>query len=291
MHPVLIEIGPISIRFYGLMYVIAILLALFMLRGEIRRKQLPLTEDRLADFLLFVVLGGIVGARIYYVVFNWDYYGANPLQIPAIWRGGLAIHGGLIGGFLAGFWFCRHYQIPLWRMADTVAPNIILGQTLGRFGNFMNGDAHGLPLDSPQLPWIVRAYWPKWLGVVFPPGSIAGDQFPGQLTHPAMLYELVLDGLAFAFLWKIRTRPAKDGFLFGLYLILYSIIRFFVSFFRADSLMLGSLRAAQVVSVLLVLIVGAIMFHKRLWVADTSPPASQPVTAKQTRKRRKRSRR
>lgn len=278
MHPVLIEIGPISIRFYGLMYVIAILLALFMLKKEVRRKQIPLSEERLADFLLFVMLGGIIGARLYYVIFNWGYYGANPLQIPAIWRGGLAIHGGVLGGMLAGFWFCRRHQLPFWKMADTVAPNLILGQTLGRFGNFMNGDAHGLPLDSSQLPWLIREYWPKWLGVVFPPGSIAGDQFPGQPTHPAMLYELVLNALIFTLLWKLRTRPSKDGFLFALYLILYSTGRFFVSFFRADSLMLGSFRMAQVISIVLILLAGSFLISYRLWEAARPAESPQPVT-------------
>ena len=114
MHPVLVEFGAISIRFYVLMYVIGIVMAMLMLPGEAKRKGLPLSDDAVANFVLLLVLGGIVGARLYYVAFNWNYYGANPSQIAAVWRGGLAIHGGLIGGLLAGVWFARRHQIPLW---------------------------------------------------------------------------------------------------------------------------------------------------------------------------------
>ena len=131
-------------------------LAMLMLPGEAKRKGLPLSDDAVANFVLLLVLGGIVGACLYYVAFNWNYYGANPSQIPAVWWGGLAIHGGLIGGLLAGVWFARRHQIPLWRLGDTIAPNLILGQALGRFGNFMNGDAHGVPTD---LPWGMMFAW------------------------------------------------------------------------------------------------------------------------------------
>ena len=252
MHPVLVELGPISIRFYGLMYVIGIVLAMLMLPRETRRKGLPLSDDDVANFVLILVLGGIVGARLYYVAFNWDYYGANPAQIPALWRGGLAIHGGLIGGLLAGVWFARRHQIPVWRLGDTIAPNLILGQALGRFGNFMNGDAHGVPTD---LPW----------GMVFALETPAGAQFGATPLHPVMLYEMAINLGIFAVLWRLRTQPFRDGFLFGLYIMLYSTGRFVVEFFRADSLMLGPLRAAQVVSLLAILGVGALLWQRQLW--------------------------
>jgi phosphatidylglycerol:prolipoprotein diacylglycerol transferase len=261
MHPVLVELGPISIRFYGLMYVIGIVLAMVMLRREAKRKGLPLTEGEVENFILLLVLGGILGARLYYVAFNWDYYGANPSQIPALWRGGLAIHGGLIGGLLAGLWFARRHQIPLWRLGDTIAPNLILGQALGRFGNFMNGDAHGVPTD---LPW----------GMVFAPETPAGAQFGATPLHPVMLYEMAINFGIFALLWKLRTRPFRDGVLFGLYLLLYSGGRFVVEFFRADSLMLGPFRAAQVVSLLVILGVGLLLWRRQLWVMKPQSPVA-----------------
>jgi phosphatidylglycerol:prolipoprotein diacylglycerol transferase len=264
LHPVFVEFGPISIRFYGLMYVIGIVLAIVMARWEAKRKGLPLSDDAVANFLFVLVLGGIVGARLYYVAFNWNYYGANPSQIPAVWRGGLAIHGGLIGGLLAGVWFAHRHQIPVWRLGDTIAPNLILGQALGRFGNFMNGDAHGVPTD---LPW----------GMVFAPNTPAGVQFGATPLHPVMLYEMAINLGIFALLWKLRTWPFRDGFLFALYLILYSGGRFVVEFFRADSLMLGPFRAAQVVSLLVILGVGVLLWQRQLWaMTPQSPVAAGP---------------
>jgi len=261
LHPVFVEFGPISIRFYGLMYVIGIVLAMLMLPREAKRKGLPLSDDAVANFVLLLVLGGIVGARLYYVAFNWNYYGANPSQIPAVWRGGLAIHGGLIGGLLAGVWFARRHQIPLWRLGDTIAPNLILGQALGRFGNFMNGDAHGVPTD---LPW----------GMMFALETPAGAQFGATPLHPVMLYDMAINLGIFAVLWKLRTRPFRDGFLCGLYVLLYSAGRFVVELFRADSLMLGPFRAAQVVSLLAILGGGALLWLGQLWVTVPQPQAA-----------------
>ena len=252
MHPIIFQIGPFALRYYGLMYALAALVGGWLLGKEVRRKGIRLTDDQRWNLVLLVLLGGILGARIYYVVFNWDYYGKFPLEIPAIWHGGLAIHGGLIGGVLTGIWFVRRHRLPFWRLADAGAPSTILGQAFGRFGNFMNGDAHGTPTS---MPW----------GLVFPPESIAGQEFGPIPLHPVMLYELVLDLAGFFLLWSIRKRPLGDGFILCSYLMLYSVIRFFVSFFRADDLYLGPLRAPHVVSVLLLLFIGTYVIKKRLW--------------------------
>ncbi len=255
MHPVLFEIGQFKIRFYGLMYAFAIICSLYIIRKETQRKAISLDEDQLMNFVMSAVLAGIVGARLYYVVFNWESYRQELWEIFKIWHGGLAIHGGVVGGTLTGWWLTRRYQIPFWRMADSVAPSIILGQTFGRFGNFMNGDAHGLPTT---MPW----------GIVFPPTSIAGYEYPGIPLHPAMLYELISNFCIFLFLWKMRTQPWKDGFVFCLYLLLYSVGRFVVSFFRADSLMLGPFRMAHVISLLLLGLAGGLIVSRHLWERD-----------------------
>jgi phosphatidylglycerol:prolipoprotein diacylglycerol transferase len=252
MHPIIFQIGPFALRYYGLMYALAALVGGWLLGKEVCRKGIRLSDDQRWNLVLLVLLGGILGARIYYVVFNWDYYGKFPSEIPAIWHGGLAIHGGLIGGVLTGIWFVRRHRLPFWRLADAGAPSTILGQAFGRFGNFMNGDAHGTPTS---MPW----------GLVFPPESIAGQEFGPIPLHPVMLYELVLDLAGFFLLWSIRKRPWGDGFILCSYLMLYSVIRFFVSFFRADDLYLGSLRAPHVVSVLLLLFIGTYVIKKRLW--------------------------
>jgi len=258
MHPILFQFGPITVRYYGLMYFIAAMVGGWLLGKEVRRKNIPLTSDDSWNLIMYCLLGGILGARIYYVAFNWSYYGRSPSEIPAIWHGGLAIHGGLIGGVLIGIWFVRRHRVSFWPLADAGAPSIILGQAFGRIGNFMNGDAHGTPTT---MPW----------GMVFPPNSIAGRQFGPVPLHPVMLYELGLNVLAFAFLWSIRKRPWGDGFIFCLYLLLYSVIRFIVSFYRADDLYIGPLRAPHVVSVLLIVFVGGYVIKNRLWERSAEP--------------------
>ncbi len=234
------------------MYVVAIVVGYFLVKSEVRRKEMNLTPDDVMNLIFWIVLGGIIGARIYYVVFNWDLYWPDWKEMAAIWHGGLAIHGGILGGFLGGFIYCRTKGVPFLKGADVVAPALILGQVFGRLGNFMNGDAHGLPTE---MPW----------GIVFPPGSIAGEQFPHMPLHPTMLYEMGINLAIFFFLWSIRKRPAKDGFIISLYLILYSAGRFVVSFFRADSLMIGELRAAHLISVVIIAIVIPLLIKERLW--------------------------
>ena len=255
MHPILFKYGPIEIRFYGLMYVVAIVVGTYIIKSEVRRKRIGLTQDEVLNFIIWTVAGGIVGARLYYVIFNAGFYLRYPSEIPAVWHGGLAIHGGLIGGVAAAWGYLRRKRVSFWRMADAVAPALILGQAFGRFGNFMNGDAHGYPTD---LPW----------GIVFSPDSVAGREFPGIPLHPVMLYELLINLGIFSVLWfGVRKRNHGDGFVFALYIVMYSAGRFFVESYRADSLMLGPLRAAQVVSAFLIVVVTAVIFKKRLYRA------------------------
>ncbi len=253
MHPVLVKLGPVEIRYYGLMYVIGIIVGIILVRREVGRKDLPLSKDDVFSYAFWVVIGGILGGRLYYVFFMWrEFYAAHPLEIFAIWHGGLAIHGGILGGALTAYLFSRFKKVRFPDLLDVTAPALALAQAFGRFGNFMNGDAHGVPTD---LPW----------GIVFPPESIAGSEFPGRPLHPVMLYELAGNAVSFFILWKLRTREHKRGFLFALYLLNYGVIRFFVSFLRADSLMLGGLRGAQVMSVIFVVGAGALIVLNRMW--------------------------
>jgi len=198
------------------------------------------------------VFAGIIVARAYYVAFNWSYYRNSPWEIPAVWHGGLAIHGGVLGGVCSTFWYARAKKLPFLRLTDLLSPPLILGQALGRFGNFMNGDAHGVPTT---LPW----------GLVFSPQSPAGTQFPGIPLHPTMLYEMAIDLAIFGYLWGTRKHAARDGYLTMRYLLLYSVGRFGVEFLRADSLWLGPLRAAQVVSIVLIVASSTLIVLWRLW--------------------------
>ncbi len=258
MHPILVKIGPLEIRYYGLMYVIAIVVGLILLRKEVERKKLPITKDDIYSYAFWVVLGGIFFARMYYVIFMWKkYYSHYPSEIFAIWHGGLAIHGGIIGGVLTTWLWTKKKGVKFFDMTDATAPMLALGQAFGRFGNFMNGDAHGLPT---KLPW----------GIVFPKGTPAGDQFPGQPLHPVMLYELVLNLISFFILWKLRKKNHKPGFILSVYLLNYGVIRFFVSFFRADSLMIGKMRGAQIISVVFVVLSLFFILKYRLWKKETA---------------------
>jgi phosphatidylglycerol---prolipoprotein diacylglyceryl transferase len=254
MHPILFEIGPVTVRYYGLMYVIAIALGFFLLAREVRRKALPLSTEDLLDLLLWTVPLAIIGARLYYVAFRWDYYGTHLGEIIRIWEGGLAIHGGVLAGALAVFLFSRAKKAPFWALTDALAPSLILGQAIGRIGNLMNGDAFGTPT---ALPWGIR----------FPADSPAGMVYPGQATHPTMIYEMVLNLAIFAFLWGwVRKRGFRDGFSTAMYFILYAVARSIVSFVRADSLWLGPIRAAHAISVLFLVGFGLLIWRRRLYL-------------------------
>ena len=253
MHPILVQLGPLTIRYYGLMYVIAISIGFWLLAKEVRRKDLGLTTENLLDLLLWTVPLAIIGARLYYVAFHWDYYGARPLEILKIWEGGLAIHGGVLAGALVVYLYARSKRISFWALTDSVVPSLILGQAIGRIGNLMNGDAYGTPTT---LPW----------GIHFPPESPVGRAYPGLATHPSMIYEMLLNLMIFSFLWGwARKRGFKDGFSTAMYFILYAAARSIVSFTRGDSLWLGPIRAAHVISVVFVLLFGILIWRKRLY--------------------------
>ena len=252
MHPVLIQIGPLTIRYYGLMYVIAISVGFFLLAREVRRKQLGLTTENVLDLMLWTVPFAILGARIYYVVFHWDYYGARPLDMLKVWEGGLAIHGGVLAGALVVYVFARAKKVSFWALTDALVPSLILGQAIGRIGNLMNGDAFGVPTT---LPWGIR----------FPADSPAGMAYPGLATHPSMIYEMILNLGIFLYLWGIRKKGYRDGFSSAMYFILYAIARSIVSFTRGDSLWLGPIRAAHAISIAFVLVFGLLIWRRRLY--------------------------
>jgi phosphatidylglycerol---prolipoprotein diacylglyceryl transferase len=252
MHPILVQLGPISIRYYGLMYIIAIALGFYLLWREVRRKKIPLTMESLLDLLLLTIPLALIGARLYYVVFRLDYYGRYPLDIFKIWEGGLAIHGGVLGGILAVLIFTRWKKVKFWSLTDAMAPSLILGQAIGRIGNLMNGDAYGIPTN---LPW----------GIHFPSDSPAGMAYPGLATHPSMIYEMILNLGIFAYLWAIRKKGYKDGFTTSMYFILYAVARSIVSMTRGDDLYLGPIRLPYLVSAFMLIGFGLFIWRARLY--------------------------
>jgi phosphatidylglycerol:prolipoprotein diacylglycerol transferase len=255
MHPILVKLGFLEIRYYGLMYAIGILIAIQGITRWFKRKKYPVDEDTLVNIILWTFVSAIVGARLYYVLFNLPYYLGNPTEIFAVWHGGLAIHGGIIGGLLSGYFLAKKAKIRPWFLADAAAPFVILGQALGRFGNFMNGDAHGIPT---KMSW----------GVIFPAGTPAGDQFPGIPTHPTMIYELILNLIAFVILYRLREKKYKDGFIFAVYIICYAINRTIVSFFRADDLLLYGLNMPHIISAVMIGVSIYFILVKKLYRAQ-----------------------
>jgi phosphatidylglycerol:prolipoprotein diacylglycerol transferase len=220
----------------------AFLLALWVAVKEAKRKGID--PNLVSDFGIYGLIFGILGARLAYILFfDFKYYLNHPLQILAIWQGGLVLYGGIMGGILAGIWFIKRHKLKFWKFADTLTPSLILGQAIGRIGCFLSGDSYGLPTN---LPWGVR----------FPKGSLSNLRFGQVAIHPTQIYELVLNLAIFLILWKIRKRKTFDGFLFLLYLILYSIIRFFIEFFRADSLYMWNMpvRSAQFMSAVIIIL-------------------------------------
>ncbi|MGK7896961.1 MAG: prolipoprotein diacylglyceryl transferase [Xenococcus sp. (in: cyanobacteria)] len=239
--PIIFEVGPFMIRWYGLLIASAILIGVTLSQYLAQRRGI--NPDLLGDLAIWLVIGAIPGARIYYVPFEWQQYAQRPADIIAIWKGGIAIHGAIIGGAIATLIFSRLNKISLWQLLDLVAPSLILGQAIGRWGNFFNSEAFGRPTD---LPW--KLYIPELNRPL--------DYVSYEYFHPTFLYESLWNLGVFAillwlFFWGLKHKDRlKTGALVFVYLISYSAGRFWIEGLRTDSLMLGFLRIAQVVSLI-----------------------------------------
>lgn len=239
MYSVAFTIFGIEIKWYGIIIATAVLIGVLLALKAARNKGIK--EDDILDFALFLLPSAIIGARIYYVVFEWDYYSQNLSQIFNIRAGGLAIHGAIIAGVIVGIIFSKIKKINFWKLADVVAPSLILGQAIGRWGNYANKEAYGGPTN---LPW--------------------GIMIEGQKVHPTFLYESVWNLIGFGLLLYYQKNKAKnDGEVFALYMIFYSVGRFFIEGLRTDSLMLGNFRVAQLISLLFIIIGFFILRKKR----------------------------
>lgn len=239
MDKVAIEIGPLAIRWYAILINTGIVLALVFIWREAKRQKL--NPDTIYDILFVALPSGIIGARLYYVAFNLSYYTANPSEIYKTWHGGLAIHGGLIFGGLAAYFYCRHKKINFARWADIIAPGIALAQGIGRWGNFVNQEAYGYITDVPWAFYINGAY-----------------------RHPTFLYESIWDiALAILLVYILHKRKSFDSEVFATYFLGYSLGRIWIEGLRTDSLMLGSIRVAQLISLAGIILSAIYIFYKK----------------------------
>ncbi|TDT63447.1 prolipoprotein diacylglyceryl transferase [Fonticella tunisiensis] len=233
MNPIAFSIFGIGIRWYGILIASGMLIGILIASHTSRIKGI--SYDRLLDILLISIPAGIIGARLYYVIFKFDLYRDNLADIFNIRQGGLAIHGGLIFGILAAYLYTRYKNINLIKYADVAAPSIIIAQAIGRWGNFFNQEAHGDPVSSEFI-----SHFPEFIQ--------KGMFIEGQYWHPTFLYESLWNLVVFFILLIILRRSKRDGTVLFSYIGLYSIGRFFIEGLRTDSLMVGPLRAAQLVS-------------------------------------------
>src|SRR3989338_1860596 len=219
INPVLFSMGPFQIRYYGLFYALGFIIAYFLISYLAKRKSLPLTKEDVADYILYLLLGTVLGARIFYVLFyNFPFYLSNPAEIIAVWRGGLSFHGGFIGAVIAGFYFCRKKKIHFYDLADITVMPLALGLALGRIANFINGELYGRITD---LPWAVK----------FPDSE--------GFRHPSQIYESFKNLIIFLALWAVKDKKLPKGFIFWLFVVMYSALRFIVEFTREPDEQLG----------------------------------------------------
>ena len=251
IDPNIFQIGSFQVRYYSLMYIVAFALTYFLVVYRLQKEKFPYTRETIQDFMLWAIIGVILGGRLGYVLFyNFEYYLRHPSEIflpfdfshgiRFVGISGMSYHGGLVGLISAAVIFCRKYRIAFWNMADLFAPAVPLGYTFGRIGNFINGELWG---RATTVPW----------GMYFP---LDGS---GLLRHPSQLYEAFFEGvLLFAVLWGLREKRYFEGFFVALYVAGYGLVRFFIEFYREPDaqlgFVLGSLSMGQVLSLLMVMV-------------------------------------
>jgi len=245
--PVMLQVGPIALRWYGFLIASAVIIGLNLSQWLAAKRQID--PDLLNDLAIWLVVGAIPGARLYYVAFEWQRYAQHPASIVAIWQGGIAIHGALIGGTLATLLFVRRHHLSFWNLLDILVPAVILGQAIGRWGNFFNSEAFGSPTNLP---------WKLFIPVANRPPNLVNYEF----FHPTFLYESLWNLGIFAilltlFFYGLRyPKRIKTGAIACGYLIGYGLGRVWIEGLRTDSLMLGPLKIAQIVSLGLMAIGG-----------------------------------
>ena len=251
MNSTLISIGPLNIQWYSALILIGVIIAYYLIRKETLKKGL--SENEIINIIFYTVLLGVLGARIYYVLFNLDYYLNNIKEIPMTWHGGLAIHGGIITAIIFLLIYTKKKKIKTLLLTDTLVVGLIIAQAIGRWGNFFNQEAYGRIVSKTFL-----------INLKIPTFIIKGMYIGGYYREPTFLYESILSIIGFIILLIIRKiNKQKTGVLTSIYFIWYGISRLIIEKFRADSLMLGDIKMAQLVSIIGILIGIIILIYSK----------------------------
>ncbi|MST86625.1 prolipoprotein diacylglyceryl transferase [Lactobacillus porci] len=265
LNPIAFSFGPFHVRWYGIIIATGILLATFMAIREGQRRQIM--SDDFIDLLLWGVPLGFIGARLYYVIFEWGYFSQHPSEIIAIWNGGIAVYGGLIAGAIVLLIFCFRRMLPPFLVLDIVAPGVMAAQVLGRWGNFMNQEVHGAQCT---LAYLQNQHLPQFI--------IDQMYINGHYYKPTFLYESFFNLIGLVIILALRHRKHlfKQGEVFMFYVAWYAVVRFFVEGMRTDSLYaFGTIRVSQALSVVLLLADLALFVYRRVkvkpkWYLDGS---------------------
>ena len=244
LNPVIIDFGPLEIRWYGLMYVFAFLFVYWYVKKSVQQGKLNISLQEFDNLMVYLTIALVVGARLFEVLFyEFGYYASHPAEIIAIWKGGLSFHGGLFAMLLVAYFWCKNKKIELLRLADIFIVPLALGQAFGRLGNFINGELYG---GVTSLPW----------GIKFPDAE--------GFRHPAQVYELIYDLIIFGILWKLKDKNYRNGILFGWFLVLYSIFRTLTEFLREQepSWIIGPFTIAQLLNIPMFLI-GLLLLRRK----------------------------
>jgi phosphatidylglycerol:prolipoprotein diacylglycerol transferase len=250
INPVLIKLGPFQVGWYGLMYVFGFIASYLLVRYQMKKKAFGISKEVVDNLFVYLMLGLIIGGRLGYVLFyDLPIYLADPLEIFAVWHGGMSFHGGLLGVLIVGIVFCWRHKRSFWKIADLFIVTAPIGLGLGRIGNFINGELYG---RLANIPW----------GMIFPKG--------GPLPrHPSQLYESALEGgCLFVILWFLKDKKLPSGGLLAVFLFVYGIFRFFVEFFREPDqqlgFILGPFTMGQLLSSLMIISGIALFFYLRI---------------------------
>jgi phosphatidylglycerol:prolipoprotein diacylglycerol transferase len=262
INPVIVTIGPFALRWYSLMIMVGVLVGTAI--AARMAQQRGISADDVYGAALWIVVGGIVGARLAHVIDRFDYYRLHLDKILAVYEGGLAIWGGLIAGGVAGWLYARRNGIPFWPLADSVVLGAIVGQAIGRIGCIVNGDVAGRPTGG------------DWGFVYTNPGALLPKpEYFNVPTHPYPLYEMIWDLAIFGVLLWLFRRRLFDGAVFLAYCVLYAIGRFVLTFVREEEIWLFGLQQAQVLSIIIVVVAAYLYFYLRARQGQQRPPGSQ----------------